>query len=192
MDDNSHGPNVEETPTEETVAQSRTVPANFGEEKQGVLTEQTIPAVEACGKEPTGQPIPANGHDAKYLALAFLLLLIPLIAIIIAGFSSTPAITQADSIRAISESRDSLTPVSSGPTEVSPRIEAIDAGFTEVTPRIEAICFSDDGESSIYIQGEFAREGDIVDGFTILKIYPGKVEFDKNGETVIGTMSPPP
>jgi hypothetical protein len=63
--------------------------------------------------------------------------------------------------------------------------------FTEATPRIEAICISDSGKSSIFVQGNSAREGDIIDGFKILKIYPDKVEFEKDGKTVIAPFPRP-
>lgn len=59
------------------------------------------------------------------------------------------------------------------------------------TPRVEAICVSDSGKSSIYVQGEFAYEGDTVDGFRILKIYSNKVEFEKNGKTITAVFPQP-
>jgi hypothetical protein len=70
---------------------------------------------------------------------------------------------------------------------------ASDSGtpLTEVTPRIQAICFSGNGKSSIYVRGRFAREGDIVDGFRILRIYSDRVEFEKNGETITAVLPPP-
>ena len=61
----------------------------------------------------------------------------------------------------------------------------------ETVPRIEAIFISGKGESCISIRGKVAREGDIVDGFKILKIYPDKVEFEKDGKTTTGAFPPP-
>jgi hypothetical protein len=63
--------------------------------------------------------------------------------------------------------------------------------ITEATPRIEAICISGSGKSSVYVRGDFAYEGDIVDGFKILKIYPDKVEFEKDGKTVTAVFPRP-
>ena len=54
---------------------------------------------------------------------------------------------------------------------------------------ITGIAFSEDSESSIIcISGEFAHEGDIVDGFKILKIFPDRVEFEKNDEILVQKM----
>ena len=61
----------------------------------------------------------------------------------------------------------------------------------EAAPRIEAICISSSGKSSIYVRGDFAYEGDVVDGFRILKIYPDKVEFEKDGKTITGVFPSP-
>jgi len=58
-------------------------------------------------------------------------------------------------------------------------------------PRVEAICVSDSGKSSIYVQGEFAYEGDIVDGFRILKIYANKIVFEKDGQTITAVFPQP-
>lgn len=63
--------------------------------------------------------------------------------------------------------------------------------ITEATPRIEAICVSEIGKSSIFVQEKSACEGDIVDGFKILKIYPDKVEFEKNGRTITASFPRP-
>ncbi|MHC4072828.1 MAG: hypothetical protein ACYTGS_12480, partial [Planctomycetota bacterium] len=60
--------------------------------------------------------------------------------------------------------------------------------ITEETPQIEAICISDNGKSSIYVQEKFVYEGDVVDGFKILKIDPNKVEFEKDGQTVVRVL----
>ena len=61
----------------------------------------------------------------------------------------------------------------------------------ETAPRIEAITISGSGKSGVFIRGNFAREGDIVDGFKILKIYPDKVEYEKDGKTITGVFPPP-
>ncbi len=62
---------------------------------------------------------------------------------------------------------------------------------SEQTPRIEAICISNIGKSSIYAQGNFAYEGETIDGFRVLKIYPDKVEFEKNGKTITAVFPRP-
>ena len=62
---------------------------------------------------------------------------------------------------------------------------------TEITPRIEAISISSNGEPGVFIRGNFAHEGDIVDGFKILKIYPDKVEYDKDGKKITGVFPSP-
>jgi hypothetical protein len=91
-------------------------------------------------------------------------------------FPNTPAATEADKIDSLpsEQKQDLSTP-----------------GVTEAAPRIEAICISGSGKSSIYVRGDFAYEGDIVDGFRILKIYPNKVEFEKDGKTVTAVFPPP-
>lgn len=58
-------------------------------------------------------------------------------------------------------------------------------------PRVEAICVSGSGKSSIFVRGNFAYEGDVVDGFKILKIYPNKVEFEKDGITITAVFPRP-
>ena len=63
--------------------------------------------------------------------------------------------------------------------------------IVETAPRIEAISISSSGESGVFIRGNFAHEGDIVDGFKILKIYPDKVEYEKDGKTITGVFPPP-
>jgi hypothetical protein len=90
-------------------------------------------------------------------------------------------------------------------SEASPDIDTVDSGFTGTSswtatrdssfqnepPRIGAICFSGSGGSIAYVGGKFAREGDIVDGFRIIKICPGKVEFEKGGRTTAAVVSAP-
>lgn len=67
-------------------------------------------------------------------------------------------------------------------------IDAINLGVTEATPRIEAICISGNFQPCAYVGGKLVREGDTVNGFKILRIYPNKVEFGKNGNTVVGVF----
>ncbi|MBN2182441.1 MAG: hypothetical protein JW715_11055 [Sedimentisphaerales bacterium] len=61
----------------------------------------------------------------------------------------------------------------------------------EAAPRIEAICISIRGKSCIFVQGNPAYEGDVVDGFKIIKIYPDKVEFEKDGKTITASFPRP-
>ncbi|MBN2588765.1 MAG: hypothetical protein JXA96_02795 [Sedimentisphaerales bacterium] len=65
-----------------------------------------------------------------------------------------------------------------------------DTPLTEVVPRIEAIGVSYNGESYVFIAGVFAHEGDTVNDLKILKIHQNKVEFEKNGLTVVGILRP--
>jgi hypothetical protein len=59
------------------------------------------------------------------------------------------------------------------------------------TPRIEAICISNIGKSSIYAQGNFAYEGETIEGFKVLNIYADKVEFEKNGKKITAVFPQP-
>lgn len=79
--------------------------------------------------------------------------------------------------------------VDSSITETSSRTNTEDSSFTEELPRIGAIAISDSSGSTAYVGQKFAHEGDIINGFRILKIYPDKVEFEKNGQTVVGFIS---
>lgn len=139
--------------------------------KQSVEVEQPGAATEDSGKEATGQPIPGSGQRDKWFT--FVLLTVVLIAIMISAFSNTPATTKGK--------KTDLPPLEQKQDLSKP-------GSTEATPRIEAISISGNGESRIYVRGRFAREGDIVDGFKILKIHLNKVEFEKNGQTVVGVF----
>ena len=69
------------------------------------------------------------------------------------------------------------------------RVDAIYSGFKEGAPQIESIGISDTGESSISVGWKLAYEGDIINGFRILKIYPDRVEFEKNGKIVTRILS---
>ena len=62
---------------------------------------------------------------------------------------------------------------------------------SEQTPRIEAICISNIGKSSVYAYGNFAYEGETLEGFKVLKIYPDKVEFEKNGKKITAVFPRP-
>ena len=54
---------------------------------------------------------------------------------------------------------------------------------------INSIIISGDGKSSmVSIGGKCAREGDFINGFKILKIFPDRVEFEKNGEILVQKM----
>ena len=123
-------------------------------------------------------------QHAKWVAFA--LVAVVFIAIIyVVHFSNTPAATQANKIHFVPLQQQRDLP------EATPQIEAIDAGFAEATPRIEAVCFSRNSLSLASIGGKLVREGDTVDGFNILKIYPNRVEFEKYGKTVTGVFPPP-
>jgi hypothetical protein len=62
---------------------------------------------------------------------------------------------------------------------------------SEKTPRIEAICISNIGKSSVYAYGNFAYEGETLEGFKVIKIYPDKVEFEKNGKIITSVFPRP-
>jgi len=66
------------------------------------------------------------------------------------------------------------------------RIKPNSADSSKETPRIEVIGISGSGESFVIVEGKLAHEGDIINGFRILKIYPDRVEFEKNGKIVAG------
>ena len=54
---------------------------------------------------------------------------------------------------------------------------------------IEAICISDNAESLIMIDGKIAYEGSIINGFRVQKIHPDRVQFEKDGEIFVQTIS---
>jgi len=124
--------------------------------------------------------------------LLFLFVLgIVFVIIMICRFTNTPLTIKADTQETIKcryntrtaqkIERPSLGTESNLPTSEA----AVEA------PRIEAICVSDSGKSCIYVQGEFVYEGDIVDGFRILKIYANKVEFEKEGKIITAAFPQP-
>jgi hypothetical protein len=94
----------------------------------------------------------------------------------VAGVSNTPAASEVNK------------PGSPGPGQ---KQKLSNPDGTETVPRIEAIFISGSGKSGIFVRGNFAREGDIVDGFRILKIYQDKVEYEKDGKTITGVFLPP-
>lgn len=60
---------------------------------------------------------------------------------------------------------------------------------TKGVPRIEAsYIIHENGESCISVGGKLIREGETVNGFKFLKVYPDRVEFEKNGQIVTGTV----
>lgn len=85
-----------------------------------------------------------------------------------------------------SEATSRIEAIDSDSSEAISRIDAMESGFTKGTPQIEVIGISGSGESFIIVEGELAHEGDIINGFRILKIYPDRVEFEKNGKIVAG------
>ncbi len=85
-----------------------------------------------------------------------------------------------------SEATSRIEAIDSDSSEATSRIEAMESGFTKGTPQIEVIGISGSGESFIIVEGKLAHEGDIINGFRILKIYPDRVEFEKNGKIVAG------
>jgi hypothetical protein len=78
--------------------------------------------------------------------------------------------------------------VGSGCSEGTLQEHTIAPNFIAGTPRIDAIAISGSGESCISVEGKLAHEGNIINGFTILKIYPNRVEFEKNGTIVASTF----
>lgn len=120
--------------------------------------------MSATGKEQT-----------KWLAVAILAVVFISIIIMQVGTDSPETTTRIETI-------------DSDSSEAISRIDTMDSGFIEVTPRIEAIVISGSGESFISVGGKLVHEGDIINGFRFLKAYPDKVEFEKNGKTVVGNI----
>lgn len=131
---------------------------------------------EANGKRYIQQRIRAMGKSkekTKWLVLALLAVVFISIIAVQVGPDLSEATCRIDAI-------------GSDSSEVISRIDTTDSGFIEVTPQIEAIFISGNGESCISVEGKLAHEGDIINGFRILKICPDKVEFEKNGKIVVG------
>lgn len=103
------------------------------------------------------------------------------VIIIIRCFSGTPSATKADTETRIITETDTDFSFLGQPMP----------DFTGATPRVEAICISNSGKSSIYAEKEFGYEGDIINGFKILKIYPDKVEFEKDGKKITAAFPRP-
>jgi len=78
--------------------------------------------------------------------------------------------------------------VGSGFSKGTLQEDTIAPDFIAATPQIDAIAISGSGESCISVGGKLAHEGNIINGFTILKIYPDRVEFEKNGTIVAGSF----
>jgi hypothetical protein len=55
-------------------------------------------------------------------------------------------------------------------------------------PHIEASYIYDDGKSYISVGAKMIREGEVVDGFTFVKAYLDRVEFEKDGKIFTGTV----
>ncbi len=141
------------------------------EHKQSITVEQIGTAIRTCSEQTVHKRILHSKQQAKWFTLA--LLMVVFISIIILRFSNTPLTTKAYTIDFpfLEQKQDLSTP-----------------SFTEVAPRIEAICISGNGQPGAYVGGKFVREGDTVNGFKILRIYPNKIEFGRNGNTVVGVF----
>jgi len=87
-----------------------------------------------------------------------------------------------------SETTSRIETIDSNSSEAMPQIQAMVSGLKEEAPRIQASFISGNGESFIYVGGKLVNEGDIINGFRFLKAYPDKVEFEKNGKTVVGSI----
>jgi len=122
---------------------------------------------------PHSQTTKAVKEQVKWLAFGFIAVVFIAITYV-ARFSNTPTATQADN-------RDAANEIEFVPLQQQRELP-------EATPRIEAICISGNGQPSAYVGGKFVREGDIVNGFKILRIFPNKVEFERNGNTVVGVF----
>jgi hypothetical protein len=143
-------------------------------------------AARGSGREAKGLPIPVGRRQAKWFALA--VIAIAFIAFIALSFPRTPASTKADEIDLLAlkqELKRELKQELKQDQEKKQEQDISTPVVTEEAPLIEAISVTDNGESKIYVQGSFARVGDTVDGFKILKIDPNRVEFEKNGQTVV-------
>lgn len=66
-----------------------------------------------------------------------------------------------------------------------------ESDFSEDVLRIEAIFISASGKSSIFVNGQYACEGDTINELEIIKIYPDKVEFNKNGNIITAYLPAP-
>ena len=113
------------------------------------------------------------------------------IIIMICRFTNTPLTIKADTQETIKCRYNTRTAQKSERPSLGTESNLPMEEVAVETPRIEAICVSDSGKSCIYVQGEFAYEGDIVDGFRILKIYANKVEFEKDGRTITAVFPRP-
>lgn len=158
-------------------------------ENQSGKAAQPGTAARGSGREAKGLPIPVGGRQAKWFAIA--VVTIALIAFVALLFLRTPATTRADKIDLIALKQELKRELKQELKQEQEKKQEQDIStpvVTEEAPLIEAISVTDNGESKIYVQGSFARVGDTVDGFKILKIDPNRVEFEKNGQTVVRVL----
>ena len=157
--------------------------------KQSIEAGQPGTAAKDSGKEAKGRPIPGGRRQAKWFAIA--VITIAFIAFIALSFPKTPATTKADEIDLFAlkqELKEELRQELKQEQEKKQEQDISTPVITGAAPLIEAISITDNGESRIYVQGSFASVGDTVDGFKILKIDPNKVEFEKDGQTVVRVL----
>jgi hypothetical protein len=176
--------------------------ASIGLSKKEILAN--IETFEANGKRYIEQRIRAMGtskEQTKWFVLALLTFVFISIIAVQVGPDSSEATSRIDAIDSdsseavsridaidsdSSEAISRIDAIDSDSSEGTHRIDATESGFTKGTPLIEAIGISGSGEPCIIVEGKLAYEGDIINGFRILKIYPDRVEFEKNGKMVVG------
>lgn len=113
------------------------------------------------------------------------------VIIMVCRVTNTPMSIKADTEKTVKCNYNTqISQKSERPTQAI-RVNMSMPGVVVEAPRVEAICVSDGGKSSIYIQGKFAYEGDIIDGFKILKIYANRVDFEKDGQSVTSVFPQP-
>lgn len=124
--------------------------------------------------------------------LLFLLAVgIVFVIITVCRVTNTPMAIKADTEKTIKCRYNTRTAQKSGRPSRAARADISMPELTIEAPRVEAICVSDSSKSSIYIQGKFAYEGEVVDGFKILKIYADKVDFEKDGQSITSVFPQP-
>ena len=133
--------------------------------------------------------------DKTQSKLLFLVVLgIVFVIIIFCRFTDTPLSIKADTKEPVvcflyTPAVNEPEKVVISPLEPEPNLPTPEV--TVEAPRIEAIFVSGSGKSSVFVRGNFAYEGDIIDGFKVLKIYPNKVEFEKDGKTLTAVFPRP-
>ncbi len=133
-------------------------------------------------------------NETKYKLSLVIILFFILIGIIFYHFSNTPSPIKANTNKSEGSFSNALILTETNKPDslyMEQKHNLATPDVTETGPRIEAISISSSGEPGVFIQGNFAREGDIVGGFRILKIYPDKVEFEKDGKTITGVFPSP-